>query len=379
MKAFARMARMFNTDKFEQVLLQPWIGAVGTVSTVLAGSLASFFTNDIKEHYWPVIFVGNFSFNATLFWVLIVLIGMIIHGTQWAQNRASARARKQLDSQVGTLNLTVRRLESLPPEDFLTVYQELVRRATAVTIAVTSTKTLQDIEQGIRNVLGAILEVTQKYDGTNDGTEYHANIMMFRPLNATESACPAFLPNCREKNHPDYEGCLELVVPLSTTTNKEGFEADSSLEPVALLIPTDTTPTRNKDLAEKHPMLPGAPWSFVKKEFAGFTAITELSEWLEAQGSMDEKTKHDVRFYFSEGQGKDISSFVSMPLLGLADAADDVPLGVLNLHSNHVGIAGVKGAERLSPLLEPFRQLLSILVIVRDSIRVNSVVSEDSK
>jgi hypothetical protein len=149
--------------------------------------------------------------------------------------------------------------------------------------------------------------------------------------------------------------------------------------PLAILIPKDTTPTRNKDLAVKHPILPGAPWAFVKKEFAGFAAISELSDWLDAQGSMDEKTKRDTRSYFAEGPGKNIGSFFSMPLLQLADAATGVPLGVLNLHSTNEGIAEVKGAERLSPLLEPFRQLLSILVIVRETLLDSAAHAEKEK
>ncbi|MBL0354106.1 MAG: hypothetical protein IPP03_16165 [Dechloromonas sp.] len=206
-------------DKFEKVLLQPWIGALLAISTLLAGSLASFFTNDIKNNLWPAFMAGNCSWKASVFWVSIFFVGILIHGTQWAQNRAVGRARSQLDNQVEVLNSTVHRLESLPPEDFLTAYQELVRRATAVTIAVTTNSSLQNIEQGIRNVLGAILETTQKYDGTSDGVDYHANIMIYRPQDKTEAASPIFMPNCKERKHPDYDGCLELVLPLSTSPN----------------------------------------------------------------------------------------------------------------------------------------------------------------
>ena len=120
-------------------------------------------------------------------------------------------------------------------------------------------------------------------------------------------------------------------------------------------------------MVEMHPVLPGAAWAFVHREFAGFDTIEKLDRWLEERCSAAGQNKERIRQYFRQGgTGAHIQSFASMPLLALGPASDSArPLGVLNLHSEQPGLAAERGGDRLSPLMEPFRMMLSILLTVR--------------
>jgi hypothetical protein len=351
----------------EKVLLCPWVSGVIAAVTILAGAEASFFTDDIKTShiFLPFSKADTFSLTATVFWLAVYAVTLLLGGTQWAQNRAAARARTEMVTQATKLESLVRRLESLPPETYLARHQETLRRAMSSVIAGISSTQVHETEAAIRNVLGAVLELARQYDKCNDNTPYCANIMLFRQGGKVEAENPTSLPNV-EPNHPDYDGCLELVPSLSTTTSQSDFSSDPDIFPFVMHIPKNKEPARDENFMLKFPVLPGAPWSFVYKEYAGFPTILELNEWLRMKCSVETAVQEAIRTHFSTGNGKRIRSFSSMPILALTpDVANSPALGVLNIHMYDEGLLEEKGGERFSPLLEPFRLILSILLTVR--------------
>lgn len=352
-----RWERLKNLS--ETALLTPFVGGASAVLTVMAGAFASFFPTDIQTHWfpWPLASSATISWKATVFWLSVGGVGLLLWGTQWAQGRLARRGRQELEG-------AIRRIESLPPENFLAEYQELLRRASSsALVGVSPGVGLESLDKAIRNVLNATIGVVRAYDVASPAAIYAANIMLYRKDRAQEAKAPVGFVE-KVEGHPDYDGLLELVKALSTSEREADCGPDRLVPELVVPVPRDIKPVRGKDLADLHPVLPGAAWSFVHREYAGFVTISELNHWLEVRCSASEQDKERVRNYFrKDGPGAHIGSLASMPLLALGDEAK--PLGVLNLHSEAPGLAAERGGDRLSPVLEPFRMMLSILLTAR--------------
>lgn len=361
-------------DRFEWLFLRPWYGGVTAVLTVMTGALASFFTDDIKANWVPFPFLssGQLSWPATAFWICLGLVGVSLSGTQWAQSRAGARIRAELGGRADRLDEAISRIESLPPEGFLAAFQRLLGRAVRSTIAGTGANDASQAAAAIRNVLWCILDLVRAYDKVQPVPCYCANIMYFH--SATDRI-PTHVVTTRpvQQNHPDYDGWLILETSWSTTTLCDGgIEIDPDVPALLLPIPKDKSPLVDANGREKYRVMPGAPWSFVKEQFAGFVSIASFYEWLENRCSEDGGTIKDTEEYFRSGKGKHIKSFVSMPLIlpptdGGKDERDGRCIGVLNIHSVGEGLLKEKGGQRFAPICEPFLLLLSILVEIARS------------
>jgi hypothetical protein len=347
-------------DKF---LVGPFAGALTAVITVLAGAT---FQDDILTtvlHPWPL--YPMFLWKASIFWLTIILVALLMGGTQFARANAAKRARARVDTQVGNLESLVHRIESLPPESFLSRYQELLRQAGSSTFLVLAGQaTRQQIESAIRNVLGAIVELARDYDKRIDEAIYAANVMLFRSDGNLEAPAPVSF-GALTMPHPEHDGVLELIPALSTTTANADLGPDMDVAPLLIQIPKNKASTMDRNLNPRFPVLPGAAWAFVYCEYAGFPTIAQLDEWLEHKCSASQELIKGIRDYFASGAGKNIKSFASMPILPPSRAAHRLPLGVLNLHSDRDALLAIKGGERFGPLLEPFRLLLSLLLTLR--------------
>jgi hypothetical protein len=354
------------SDKLESLFLHPFYGGVTAVLTVMTGSLASFFTEDIKASLIPFFLIrnGQFSGTATSFWICLVLVGISLSGTQWAQSRSSGRARKELGLRADELRKAISRIESLPPEGFLAEFQKLIGSATRSTIAGVAARG-EMLDKAVRNVLGSILELAKKYDKKADAC-YCANVMIYRSHGwkvARQDDCVTFKDGV--ESHPDYDGFLELIISLSTTTSEPDFGPDPEVPHLVLPISAVIDPILNTRGSGKHPVLPGAPWSYVYQQFSGFVSIERLFDWLDNRCSGDAHMVQEAMSYFRSGKGKHIKSFASMPIIRPSASVVDTAtqcIGVINIHSSEEGLLQEKGGERFAPLCEPFLILLSILL-----------------
>ena len=350
-------------DRLEAFFLKPWFGGITAVTTVMAGAFASFYSEEIKSF--------EVSAHAIYFWLAVFATGLSLSGASWAQNRSVRRERRALQSETTDLKAetsalkdAVHRIESLPPEGFLAEYQEILAHAFRSTLVIQANKSeAEDIEQAIRNVLGGILELAKNYDKVQSNvTTYGANIMLYRRCGGDNGTLEHRLIDAGS-NHPDYDGYLQVISALSTTTASSTFAADPTIVPLAIHVPKHRLPLVTDDGKTKSPVVPGAPWALVYKEFACFTSIGTLDAWLSERCSVDEAVKARVKHYFRQGPGRHIKSFASMPILALGGGENSGCIGILNIHSSQEGLLFEKGGERFSPLMEPFRQLLSILLV----------------
>jgi hypothetical protein len=312
-----------SVPKLEKLFLNPFIGGVTAVLTVLAGAMASFYTAEIKANLvpWPWTAFAELSVQASGFWASIFAVGTLFVGAQWASHRQSTRAREAARIQVQALSSLVSRIETLPSEDFLASYQTFVRNAgRSALVAINSPDNAALLDPAIRNILAAILEVARKYDSAEPEATYAANIMLFRADQPMEAKKPVSIVDhvaAGAAGEPGLEGVLEVVRSLSTTSNLPGNGPDQDVAELVIPVPKETKPAKSGNLAEVHPVLPGAAWAFVYKEFAGFATLDKLDEWLRLRSSASPESKEAIRSYFREGgAGAKISSFASRPACG---------------------------------------------------------------
>lgn len=359
----------------ETAAAHPFFGGATAFVTIMAGALASFYTSEIKNNLTPFWGADSFSSHASYFWACVILAGVFFVSSQWAQTRRAARATSKLEEMIN-------RLQTLPADGYLPSYQSCYRIAASNALAViySQSATLTQVEAAIRTVLGAILETARDFDRSGD-TLYCANIMLWREGGVgLEAPTPIHLVQ-GGNGCPQFAGLLELMPNLSTSTANQAYARDSHAKPVTLPVPRDSAPVRNKNQELAYPMLPGAPWAFVNRVFASYNSIKSLFNWLDTKSSADLHTIESIKKYFRDGDGKNIRSFGSIPILlptASAPTEDSFPIGVLNLHSAQENILKDNGQTLFAPLLEPFLILLSVLLIAREHARLHPLTPAGS-
>lgn len=353
-------------QQWDGFLRGSFVGVTIAVLTILVGAMTQFFDDEIEASFFVPFWAGAFDWKSSLFWLLILVIAALLGLSQQAQARHAQQREAELSQRIAAVNEILRRVETLPPETFLADYGDIARRAQRTTFIATANAGtgLANTERAIRNVLGAIVELAEIYDQA-EGAKYSANIMLHRPDWQLESSQPvSFQDLMLTRTCPAYPEALELVPSLSTTNQSDDFAPDADTAPLVLPLPRNREPCLDARMQRRYPVLPGAPWAFIYREYAGFPSVADLNEWLEQRSSEHLELVMAIRTYFNDGgRGAHVRSLVSMPIL----SADEprVPIGVLNLHSNEEGLLAIKGAERFSPLIEPLRACLGVLLLQR--------------
>jgi len=289
------------------------------------------------------------------------------------------------------LDAMVSRLQTLPADNFLPKYRECYRLASFLTFStmLSDNRTIEQLEAAVRVVLNGILATAKEFDMAWGDATYSANIMLWRPNNEklgiileTEKHVQIinYLPSDLTLAHayPNLAGVIELIPVLSAVVginiSTEENERDKSCKSVIMPIPKNFQPASDVDSRQKYSMLPGAPWAFCWRVLALFSDIPSLEKMLESSTSIDTHLKNQMKEYFRSGDGKDIGSFASIPILAPtpnAGTSDNPPLGVLNINSNKKNILKDNGQTLFVPLLEPFLILLATLIVERTGMLEN--------
>lgn len=414
-----RLARL--SDFFLRLTSHAAFGGVVTLLVVLAGAAASLFTDGIRKQ-WSIFPSPDSTLGGTIFWILVALSVVLIVVNQrslllrdeQSQEKLSDSIKRLEQSQgslsgsIGQLDNAVKRLNTLPSEGFLASFQDAYYESfrLATNVVIDESSTVAQIEHAIRNVLFAIADVAKDFDGARKDTVYSANIMLYRELGA-----PPFDPMARDlipvpNGSKEYSGLLEAVASLSASTNNGGpGVVDRSLTPITLPVPVDASSCFDHQLCvSKTPVIPGAPASFVTGQFQSFCDIESFVSHLRNETTLDLRYIETIRKYFTEGDGKGIKSFASMPIVTLVESEDAPPLdevdttavdgvaktgisgqdgvsredaatldagkvssegmlGVLNLHSQERGLLADNGNVLFAPLMGPFTCLLALLLL----------------
>ena len=377
---------MPSGQKVRRFTSSPAFGGVTTLVIVLAGAAASLFTEGIRVNVWGIP-DGDSRLGAVLFCLLAAAAVFLLFLNQRGLFRESDGAHVELTEALGRLDNAVKRLNTLPSEDFLPAYKDQYAEAlAATTIVLLDPRTeVGDVERAIRAVLAALVDTAKDYDNANKDTVYAASVMLFR-RNSTPCAIDGMQDLIKiSPDSVDHAGVLELVPTLSTSSAARGG-VDQETRPISLPIPCDTTDLfDHKTETDRSPVIPGAPAAYLHGSYEAFASIKILLNRLE-DTSIDRKQVEAIRRYFVNGPGQHIRSFVSLPILplglqgssarsksppGAAPRTDLSPtsaLGVLNLHSVRPGLLADNGEHLFAPLMSTFAALVGILIVRRQEL-----------
>lgn len=357
----------------------PAFAAVTAAAAAVVGLLGSVYQREIAAAF-PLTPLGPFevvSWRAVFFWAALSGLAWLVYLRQ----RVDDEVRTGLVNSTGNVEQTSRRIEefvqTLPPRAFQT---ELARAVAEVHYAVSSamprvagpTLSEEELVHVIRGTLHAIASLALVYDDQPlmDGqrARYCANVMLFVP-SGPELDNVEIQFFAAESDRRQLRGVLRLRTDLSSTSDPgDGHAPDANVPDLNLPVPLAAERNRRKGA------LPGAPFAFLTRNAAGYNDTQTIVEWCRDQGDFLPSVQQQLVEYFSSGRGRDIRSFISMPL--------DRQLGVLNVHANRPDILGprIERRETFRALITPVLQDLADAVghLVRLDARSLRTPSDDA-
>jgi hypothetical protein len=345
-----------------------------TVLAVIAGLLGSVYQDDVARAF-PLVLSGpweGMSLRALAFWFCVVLFAMMFFARQrWDDLSRDRLAKAALKSEESTGRIE-ELVQTLPPRAFQTQLAEMYLAVHGAAGSVVTRSVREGADSGdlvvvIRSILYSIATLASLYDDqpmTDRGAAvYAANVMLFVPR--LEGATPfaedlrlLFLPDTYDRRR--LKGALLLRPDLSSTSAADAV--DAAVPVIALPVP---------EVAEKDgrwTALPGAPRALLLGEADGYADTQTIAEWAEQKGDFAPSVREALARYFTDGEGRNIRSFISRPI-GLG--ADGVtPLGVLNIHANRPNLLGPNVQKRqifqalLTPVLVELADALQSLLVL---------------
>lgn len=349
------------------VAAQWWFAGFTACLGAFAGLLGSVYATQIGGAF-PLSLsfaVNPVIWEAVLFWVSLFAFGLFF----------GMGFKAQLDA----TNKLEQAIRTLPPKGFLIAFEDLFR----ITFATDSesnlaTSDLSSLTQTIVAALFGVVLLVRQFDTRNDHPSYSVNLMVFKPIKDIDSnelkkqikfAEPGF-------DSDAWDGVLQLAPEFAYTVSGREAEPqqDKDVPPMMLPIPKPEYRSDNG----KPTILPGAPNVFCNPDhrFAGFENTLQLATWCHDHSGLRPSIADDIKRYFTEGPGKEIRSFISIPVV--SPNSTEV-LGVLNMHSNRDGFLWGEQAELFVPLTTPFMLLISralakYILLQKQGTRVHNVL-----
>jgi len=258
-------------------------------------------------------------------------------------------------------NKLERVIRTLPPRGFLVVFEDLFKACLNVYWeAYEEQEGVEALKGSIVTALTGVLYLVKTFDTRHDHPQYSANIMLFRSIQEVPSKELAEHILFTEPGYdPEaWDGILQLRTEFAFTLIDREQKPDTVVKPIMLPIPK----TQYRADKGKPTVLPGAPAVFCDPtRFVGFENTLQLATWCREHSGLRASVAEDVERYFVDGPGKEIRSFISIPIVLPAAKPDSKPevLGVINLHSNREGILPGEKAGLFVPLTAPFMLLIA--------------------
>ncbi len=364
------LTKSFEKLKKFAFFKSPWSSTIITVLIIVTGGFGAVYPEEIKKVYpfrWHHV---PFSWEAWIFWALVLVTSVAFYFRQKSDDESWESAQNLLLERARELEKLIR---TLPPANFLSVFSQLYNTADKMeSLAFGLPAYAADgelLEKCTRVMLRLIATLAQKFDGDHPGIRYAANVMIFRPsasiVGEEKAAVLKRLQFCDEAVAiENLKGVLDLRLDLSTTADDKEADMDKNLEPIAIPIPV------HAKVNDRYKILPGAPYAFVDKEPDLYADTSKLGKWCEDFGDFTAEIRGKLSHYFDTHE-KTIRSFISIPLFRPdADSADSVeedPIGVLNIHSSRVGLLREQGEPltHFVAIVRPMQLILSKMVLAR--------------
>lgn len=372
------MKKVFAIFCSADVLLSPVAQGIIGVLIVLVGALASLWSPDILNasyFFWNDGVV--FSVKATVFWVLMIFLAVVLSGTSYLKAKSLA--------------YTISLLHRAPTSEFLDRFakrylmtNKLLKESQNVLtgISVETSPNVEDLNKAIdvisgsiRSTLDSIVHLVKEFDRANGGKSivYRANLMQIVYFDDSSQPPQQFLdwlyffsekftqsPQAADI-YRDYSGFVYLYNnALTTTTETEDPDIDVAIKPIAFPFTLGALDDPRMSLRQ-FGNLPGAPTVVATRNphviLSPKAVIDHISEWNIKSNDTVEGIK---QYYINHKLAK---SILSVPL-----QLDQRVIGVLNVYRNKEDIlfSGDK-AEDCFNVLAPFvASITDMLVCLED-------------
>jgi hypothetical protein len=356
------------------------VNGIAAVISVLAGSLASFFTGSIRASLalpkdpsnGSTFATSNFELTgeAIAFWLLILLAACLF---AWSKYSDSATDNEH----KGFVSKALQGLESMPPSAFLqqladeyrSAHEEVIRLQASF-MPYRGNVTEEAIDEAIRKVLTAVAKVVQAYDG-HVHRDYRLSLLLF------------------SRNGWDKEK-LQRAVDVDTLTQGAqigSIESSSSLSIVYKVEKDNPSFPNNREFAfpvhkerskdDRINVLPGPPRAFISKGMYECNSVEKLLA--DDVEFADRNHLNKIREFFTTGPGSGTKSFVSLAVPNnqwnstVSMAGSDVA-AIVHIEANDINV--VKSASGFFwPVAQPFLLMISDLLALRSI--VMSTISSD--
>jgi hypothetical protein len=356
---------------------RPWFAGLTAAVGTFAGFLAAIYSDNVRvafpfspphDLWWS----GPLVVSALVTWVALITFGCMFGINSWALSSASDFQIQALQKSTQELHDVIR---TQPPRNFLVSFQDfLVLAYPPIMAGLSDGQTEIKIREGIVAVLSNLAFMAQLFDRQQKRRRYCANVMLFRDfatLTETERSDLSGLAKFRERPPTDgvgWYGVLELRPDLAVSLKgDEGIAIDESLPRFVLEIPGER---ERIDAEGRGLVLPGAPEAFCARAYTYIPDAYLMGDSCSQERGLRPAISTDMDRYFKEGNGRDVRSFISIPILpsGCGNRRDGTPLGVLNIHCDQpYMLRSREGVELFVPMTAP--HLLFVAHLIENSLK----------
>lgn len=355
------------------IAYRPWFSALTAVFGAFAGFMAAIYADEIRGAFpfpfpWHTLrWNGPIVWAAVVTWIALAAFGLMFGLNSWALTKST-------DIQLGELKANTLRLQdliqTLPPESFLSGYpRSLSAFYEVATKGASPGAAPSDVRDGILAVLSSLTFMVQLFEGHSEEREYCANIMLYRNfqgLSDTDIAAYEKIARFSEQEGTGagaWSGVLELVPSLAVFLKGSNSSADRARLPSFVL---EVPKPRYRADGGKLAVLPGAPEAFCQGVYTVVENTLEMGAECRTRRALRYSVAYALDRYFRYGDGRDIRSFLSIPIFPVqASAASEPasePIGVVNIHKASEVIINRAAFELFVPLTAPHMLVLSRLL-----------------
>jgi len=342
---------------------KPWFSGGTAVVGTFAGFLAAIYADEIRNafpFYWGG---GSLDWHVAECWAALALFGSMFGLNSWALTTSTDLQLKEL--QANTLRLEDL-IQTLPPAEFLSGFQTFLSRSYPVAAkGADTTAGPLEVRDGILSVLSSLAYMVQLFERSSKDCEYSANIMVFRKfdgLSDVERADFERRAQFTERGGTGgnaWSGVLELLPSLAVFLKHGVARPDRERLPRFVLeIPL---PDYRVD-GLKSAVLPGAPEAFCTGAYTLVPDTFNMGAECREKRALRHSVADAMDSYFRSGRGRDIRSFISIPIFPPGVKASDEPIGVVNIHNDAETMFTETDFELFVPFTVPQTLLLSQLL-----------------
>jgi hypothetical protein len=310
--------------------------------------------------FWP----GPIVWAAVLSYLSLFVFGLSFGLNSWALT-------KNTDDQLNYLKANTEKLQdliqTLPPTEFLTGFQKRLNLCYPVAArGCDSTANETEVRDGIIMVLSTLAYTVQMFDGGLSQCEYSANIMIFRSFaGLSDDAIQDYTIRAKFTEQGGAGGKIAWSGVLELEPSLAVFLKDGTARPERDRLPRFVLeipiPQLRSD-GERTAVLPGAPQAFCERVYALVSDTCDMGKECREKRALRPSVADALDDYFMDGAGRDVRSFVSIPIFRANAKAADDPIGVVNIHSDAVNMFKREAFELFVPFTAPYTLMLSRLI-----------------